>query len=649
MKIISKASFQITLLTFISIILIFGTVSAQNPTVGLLKYSEETYDGFTLFSPMGVTTTYLIDTYGRVVHTWESEFRPNSSVYLLENGNLLRSVIIPGPYIKNGGVEILDWDGNIVWQFQYSGADFYPHHDVEMLPNGNVLMVARETKTYEEAIAAGRNPALLSGPNIQPDYIIEIHPIGTDSGEIVWEWHIWDHLVQDFDISKDNYGVVADHPELLDINFALSSGSNWNHVNSVDYNPELDQIIIGSRLLSEMWFIDHSTTIGEAGSHDGGSRGRGGDLIYRWGNPQAYRAGTAADQHFFGQHDPHWIAPGLPGEGHILVFNNGNGRPAGNYSTVEEIITPLDSNGLYPFPEPGKPFDPTGEDWKYQAQHPTEFYSSFISGSQRMPNGNTLICSGSTGRFFEVSNRGEIVWEYKNPVTFFGVAEQGDVISQGSNNVFRCYRYSHDFPGLEGRDLTTGAPLEIYPISISSVAHSPEFATEIDSIIITATIESDNTVSAVYLYLDKGTGFVQQDFYDDGLHHDESPGDNIYGVVLAPIDETNLAHYYIYAANEIGGHINDPYIAPEATYSIQIDAVPYVCGDANNDLNVNVSDAVYIINFVFSGGAEPLPYKSADANCDTNVNVSDAVYLINFVFSGGNSPCDTNGDSIPDC
>jgi hypothetical protein len=76
---------------------------------------------------------------------------------------------------------------------------------------------------------------------------------------------------------------------------------------------------------------------------------------------------------------------------------------------------------------------------------------------------------------------------------------------------------------------------------------------------------------------------------------------------------------------------------------------PYVCGDANNDCAVNVSDAVYIINYVFVGGSMPNPYKAADANCDDTVNVSDAVYIINYVFTGGDDPCDIDGDGIPDC
>ena len=67
--------------------------------------------------------------------------------------------------------------------------------------------------------------------------------------------------------------------------------------------------------------------------------------------------------------------------------------------------------------------------------------------------------------------------------------------------------------------------------------------------------------------------------------------------------------------------------------------MPYTCGDADGDTKVNVSDAVYIINYVFSGGAAPDPLEAGDVNCDENVNVSDAVYLIAYVFSGGEAPC----------
>jgi Dockerin type I domain len=75
----------------------------------------------------------------------------------------------------------------------------------------------------------------------------------------------------------------------------------------------------------------------------------------------------------------------------------------------------------------------------------------------------------------------------------------------------------------------------------------------------------------------------------------------------------------------------------------------YVCGDTNADGTVNVSDAVWIINYVFVGGDPPYILEIGDVNCDAAVNVSDAVWIINYVFMNGNDPCDTNGDEVPDC
>ena len=106
-------------------------------------------------------------------------------------------------------------------------------------------------------------------------------------------------------------------------------------MNAIDYNPDLDQIALSVRGNSEVWIIDHSTTTAEAAGHSGGKRGKGGDLLYRWGNPLTYRAGTASDQRYFQQHDVEWVRPGYPGAGNLTCYNNGLGR--GNYSTVDEF------------------------------------------------------------------------------------------------------------------------------------------------------------------------------------------------------------------------------------------------------------------------------------------------------------------------
>jgi hypothetical protein len=189
---------------------------------------------------------------------------------------------------------------------------------------------------------------------------------------------------------------------------------DWTHVNSVAFNAELDQIIISVRSFNEFWIIDHGTTKSEAARKTGGRRGKGGDLLYRWGNPSAYKSGSKADQRLFAQHDAQWISKGSPGAGHVLVFNNGGGRPGGEYSSVDELVLPVDENGDYSR-APDKPFGPIEPVWSYSAPRKEELFSFIMSGANRLPNGNTLICESVGGTIFEVAPGGETVWKYVNP------------------------------------------------------------------------------------------------------------------------------------------------------------------------------------------------------------------------------------------
>lgn len=395
--------------------------------LGKTYNNENSYEGYTLFTPEYSSKTYLINNDGEIVHTWKSNHIQGFAVYLQENGDLFRSDM---PHINSifisggvsGCVEKFDWNGNIIWYFEYSNNQHCLHHDIEVLPNGNVLMIAWEYKTIAEAIKAGRNPKLLPQGRLWPDHIIEVEPNGSNGGDIVWEWHVWDHLVQDYDASKPNYVTVVDHPELLDLNFTGNRGpaqgrADWNHINSIDYNAELDQIVLSVHTFSEIWIIDHSTTTAEAASHSGG-------LLYRWGNPQAYQAGNADDQQLFAQHDAHWIENGLPGAGHILIFNNGDQRIR-PYSSVDEIIPPVNTEGNYEF-DAARIYGPAAPVWSYSA---SGFFSANISGAQRLPNGNTLICSGANGIIFEVTPNKRVVWEYVN------------ALSQPRKEIFRAYRY----------------------------------------------------------------------------------------------------------------------------------------------------------------------------------------------------------------
>jgi hypothetical protein len=447
---ISTKIFKIILFS----VIIFNVLAADDPTVGLiLNDATQSYNGYTLFAPNLAKVTYLIDNEGGLVHQWASDFIPGVSAYLLDDGNLLRTAKISDPTGGSnlkGGFELFDWDGNLVWSFYYGTQ----HHDIEYLPNGNVLMVTNDRKVTNVAIQAGRDSNLLVDGNIRSLSIIEVQKTGDETGDIVWRWNAWDHLIQDFDNTKDNFGVVADHPELMNVNFAKDGSQDWLHTNSVSYNEGLDQIIVSNRSTHEVWVIDHSTTTEVAATHEGGNSGKGGDLLYRWGNPFGYGAGVEADQKLHGQHDAHWIAPGLPGEGNIMIFSNG--WPDRGFSSIEEIVPPVDLNGNYALTA-GTAYDPSTQLWTYTTPTQTDFNSQRFGGSQRLPNGNTLICNADSGEFFEVTPTEEIVWKYQNPVDGDNILNQGDQ-PVGNLQTFRCYKYPLDYSAFDGKDLT---PVEL--------------------------------------------------------------------------------------------------------------------------------------------------------------------------------------------
>ncbi len=444
---------------------------AQTRTVGTVLNEPESYRGYTLFTPMQGKDTYLIDNEGRVVRTWTGTMLPGASTNLLPDGRLLRTGTHPENQFPQGGaggaIEIWDWDGALLWQFFYSSLAVCQHHDAVALPNGNILLIAWERVSRDSAIAAGRDPNSWPRPYLWPDRIVEVKPTDANNGEVVWMWRAWDHIIQDFDSTKENYGDPAAHPELIDVNFRADNSQDWLHSNGIDYNERLDQIALTVHNFGEVWIIDHSTTMQEAAGSTGGNSGKGGTLLYRWGNPRAYRQGTAQDQKFFGPHDAHWISEGLNGAGNMLIFNNGLNRP-GDFSTIDEIATPVNPDGSYAR-EQGRHFAPDSASWMFKADPPTSMYSKNISGAQRLPNGNTLICIGATGRFIEVTEDGRLVWAYVNPVTATGILKQGELPPGGpagsSNSVFKIRRYGASYPGLAGKDLTPGDFIEIYETS----------------------------------------------------------------------------------------------------------------------------------------------------------------------------------------
>jgi hypothetical protein len=386
----------------------------------------QAFNGYALYNELNANTAYLIDKDGNIAHSWSCSVSCNYTVLLKENGNIIRGGKYSGNQLNGaavgGMVQEIDPTGAIVWEFIYSTSDHVSHHDITLMPNGNVLLTAWEAKTGAELAAAGWSGSTNSDK--WPTHFVEVQQNGT-GGQIVWEWHIWDHMVQDYDNGKPNYGVIADHPELMDINLSTGGGGppgsgDWFHVNGVHYNATLDQIVFSSRFLSEIYIIDHSTTTAEAATHSGGNAGKGGDFLYRWGNPANYDA-PGSQEIAAAVHDVRWIEDdGRPNGGYIQFFNNEGG--SGGSSAVDAIDPPF--NGVDYDLTPGQAYGPSARDWRHDCLDD----ASGQSASNRMSNGNTFVCVSQT-YIYEVDSLDNLVWQYNAQPA-------------------KAFRYECDYPGI---------------------------------------------------------------------------------------------------------------------------------------------------------------------------------------------------------
>lgn len=445
--------------SFILSILIVGlsfSIIAQR-TVGVLEMNDNVTDGYTLVIPSSFTSTYLIDNCGRIINQWDSELTAGFMAYLLPDGRLLRAgkkrSLEFGAGGAGGTIEIYSWEGNLEWSYSYSSERVQHHHDIEYLPNGNILLIAWVKLTEDEILNIGRDISTIDmNRGLWSESVAELRPIGNDDAEVVWEWFSHDHYIQDIDSTANNYGSVVDHPELLDINFPYSPllSPDLIHFNSIDYNVELDQILLSSRNHNEIYIIDHSTTTAEAASHSGGRYGKGGDFLYRWGNPEVYKRGIADDRKLFAQHDPHWLDAHNEENSLVMIYNNGIGRNP-FYSSIDVLDTGHD-NGVYSI-DSVRAFGPTELAWSIEDIE-SEFSSPRVSGAQFLENRSTLICAGNNGRLVELTESEEVSWIFESPVSNMGPIPQG--FNASLNDMFRSFKYAPDFSAFAGRDLTPG-------------------------------------------------------------------------------------------------------------------------------------------------------------------------------------------------
>ncbi len=450
---------------FILSLLISNVALAQEPTVGLTKYTGQASGEYTFFCPNG-EGCYLINECGILVHSWESNNIAGLSGQLLENGLILRKVNTDNDnffYSQFGGVvELIDWDGLVVGSYEINSDQFIQHDDVIMMPNGHLLVLVWEKLSEEELESYGANV-----DQLWSEVVYELALIDSIQYEIVWEWHLKNHFIQDEDPLLENFALIEDNIGKVDINYigptSLGNPNRW-HCNSIDYYHQLDQILINARGNEEFWIIDHSTSSKEAATDSGGISGEGGQLLFRWGNPEAYGRGTEDDRKLNGSYAAHWIPVGLPNEGKILYVNiEFDPQLPGKYSGIQMIEPEYDDTLGYGLNDQ-QIYLPIESTLLYAADESVEFWALKKSNAQQLSNGNIFINHGEFSRFFEVNPMDmEIGWEYVSPVKNSESLTQGD--EPQNSPTFKAYSYDEDFPGFIGRDLSGNQPIEINPIS----------------------------------------------------------------------------------------------------------------------------------------------------------------------------------------
>ena len=276
--------------------------SLQGPTETLYWNKEKAFNGYTLFAAHG--NSYLIDMSGQLVHSWRIGTNPR----FLPNGNLLDATKDDPSSFK--GFQELDWDGKVVWQYDEVRTNYAPHHDFirtfnKKLNQWTTMYIAGKTITRDMALAIGCDPSkapteggegqgrggrLTKDGKTMVDAVVEVDM----AGNIVWEWCFFDHLVQNLDPAKPNYvAKISAAPGRLNMHLpGKPLRGDWLHCNSMDYNPELDQVVINS-VQGEFYVIDHGATFvpGNPAKSIELAAGPKGDFLYRFGDPARYEQG----------------------------------------------------------------------------------------------------------------------------------------------------------------------------------------------------------------------------------------------------------------------------------------------------------------------------------------------------------------------
>jgi hypothetical protein len=359
---------------------------------------------YTFYATQNASAAKLVDTNGTVFKTWTLSSSTAYSAYLLPGDTILQTVRYQSGNVGMGGitgkVRKINWAGTTVWEYAVSTSTTQMHHDACALPNGNVLLIVYESKSASPTTVGSS-----SSMTVWSEKVIEVHPTGATTGTVVWEWHLWDHLCQSTypSVTSTYVANVSEHPELFNVNYNLKQ--DWFHMNGIDYNPQLDQIVLSSHEMDEVYVIDHSTTTAEAATHAGGNSGKGGDFLYRWGNPATYGLSSTGNNSGFNViHDAHWVpSTNALYPNYLCAYNNNSG------GSVKVALWNPPYNGYNYTYTAGSIVGPTS------VINPTipSFSAQDMGNSQQLDNGNELVCNPG-GNVYEVSPSGTTLQTISN-------------------------------------------------------------------------------------------------------------------------------------------------------------------------------------------------------------------------------------------
>ena len=400
------------------------------PTGTTVYYPEEAYNGYTLFDAEGFGIL-LINMNGEVVRSWKNF--TGMPPKMLPGGHLIGTRVTrpaANGYQDMEDLTMIDWDCNVEWTFDHNQLINDPdgerwmarqHHDYQVTgsPTGYFCPGQDPDPNFDKMLILTHND--VRKPKISPQLLLEDRLIEIDrEGNLLWEWKMLDHF-NEFELDETIKNAMFRNPntqhtgpegqgDIFHVNCASYLGPNhWFDEGDARFAPE--NIIMDSREANIMWIVSHET----------------GEIVWKVGPDFTKTQELRLFETIVGPHFTHMIPKGLPGEGNVMLYDNGGwaGYGAPNqFSKTGLKVTRRDGSRVVEFNpttleivwqcegEPGivdSGFTPNGN----------YFYSPLTSAAQRMPNGNTVITEGCSGIIREYTKEKKLVWEYVAPRNLF--------------------------------------------------------------------------------------------------------------------------------------------------------------------------------------------------------------------------------------